>query len=185
MLSLWSYSSMAAHLTFSLLFVSLYCLKLHQEIKASFRASKTGLGPTPPLVFYRCSKEVDLLQFFFELSHDKTFNKTWSTSEDSDQPAHPRRLIRVFADRRCLLQLPYYQKRDTWTPCHTGWMYRLIWVFAGHTGLFVSFIVHWLLYLWVCGFICDVCVRHLLLVAREGFAPWLWHFLGIFTYIIA
>ena len=138
---------MAAHLTFSLLFVSLYCLKLHQEIKASFRASKTGLGPTPPLVFYRCSKEVDLLQFFFELSHDKTFNKTRSTSEDSDQHAHPRRLIRVFADRMCLLQLPYYQKRDTWTSCHTGWMYRLIWVFVGQfyralAPLFVSLWFH-------------------------------------------
>ena len=28
-------------------------------------------------------------------------------------------------------------------PCHTGWMFRLIWVFAGHTGLFVGF-VRWL-----------------------------------------
>ena len=30
-------------------------------------------------------------------------------------------------------------------PCHTGWMYRLIWVFAGHTGLIVGFVVHWLI----------------------------------------
>ena len=28
--------------------------------------------------------------------------------------------------------------------CNTGWMYRLIWVFAGHTGLIVDFVVPWL-----------------------------------------
>ena len=39
-------------------------------------------------------------------------NKTCSNSEDSDQPAHPRGLIRVFADRMCLLQPPGYPKRD-------------------------------------------------------------------------
>ena len=27
---------------------------------------------------------------------------------------------------------------------HTEWMYWLIWVFAGHTGLIVSFVVRWL-----------------------------------------
>ena len=41
-----------------------------------------------------------------EPAHDKTYNKTSATSEDSDQPAHPRSLIRVFADRMCLLQPP-------------------------------------------------------------------------------
>ena len=30
-------------------------------------------------------------------------------------------------------------------PFHTGWTYRLIWVFGGHTGLIVSFIVRWLI----------------------------------------
>ena len=29
-------------------------------------------------------------------------------------------------------------------PCHTGWMYRLIWAFAGHTGLTSGFVVRWL-----------------------------------------
>ena len=29
----------------------------------------------------------------------------------------------------------------------TGWMPRLIWVFAGRTGLFVSFVMLWLVYL--------------------------------------
>ena len=48
----------------------------------------------------------------FEPAHDKTYNKTCATSEDSGQPAHPRRLIRVLADRMCLLQPPGYPKRD-------------------------------------------------------------------------
>ena len=51
----------------------------------------------------------------------------------------------VFADCMCLLEPPgYRQKRDTW---HTVWMYRLIWVFTGHTGLiFPSYLEeesHW------------------------------------------
>ena len=37
--------------------------------------------------------------FTNEPAHDKSYNKTCATSEDSDQPAHPRSLIRVFADR--------------------------------------------------------------------------------------
>ena len=39
-------------------------------------------------------------------------NETCATSEDSDQYAHPHSLIRVFADRMCLLQTPGYPKRD-------------------------------------------------------------------------
>ena len=51
-----------------------------------------------------------------EPGHDKTYNKTCATSEDSDQPAHLRSLIRVFADRMCLLQPPGYPKRDKQIP---------------------------------------------------------------------
>ena len=71
-----------------------------------------------------------------EPAHDKTYNKTCTTSEDLDQPVHPRSLIRIFANRMCLLQPP--GKRE---PCHTGWMYRLNWVDA---GLIVAFVVRWL-----------------------------------------
>ena len=49
-------------------------------------------------------------------AHDKTYNKTYATSEDSDQPAHPRSLIRVFADRIWLLQPSSYPKRDKQKP---------------------------------------------------------------------
>ena len=51
-----------------------------------------------------------LITNIHEPARDKTYNKTCATSEDSDQPAHPRRLIRVFADRMCLLQTPCYPK---------------------------------------------------------------------------
>ena len=47
-----------------------------------------------------------------EPAHDKTYGKACATSEDSDQPAHPRSLIRVFADRMCLLQPPGDPKKD-------------------------------------------------------------------------
>ena len=45
---------------------------------------------------------------------NKTYNKTCATSENSDQPAHPRSLISVFADRICLLPSPGYPKRNKW-----------------------------------------------------------------------
>ena len=49
-------------------------------------------------------------------AHDKTYNKTCATSGDSDQPAHPRSLIRVFADRMRLLWPPGYPMRDKQEP---------------------------------------------------------------------
>ena len=50
------------------------------------------------------------------LAYDKIYIKTYATSEDSDQTAHPRSLIGVFADRICLLQAPGYPKRDKREP---------------------------------------------------------------------
>ena len=35
-------------------------------------------------------------------------------------------------------------------PWHTGWMYRLIGIFAGRTSLIVGFVVRWLLYIFDC-----------------------------------
>ena len=46
----------------------------------------------------------------------QTYNKTCATSKDSDQPAHQRSLIRVFADGMCLLQPQDYPKKDKWEP---------------------------------------------------------------------
>ena len=51
----------------------------------------------------------------YKSAHDKTYNKTCVTSEDSNQTAHPRSLIRVFADRMCFLQplgYPWRNKRE-------------------------------------------------------------------------
>ena len=51
-----------------------------------------------------------------EPAHGKSYNKACATSEHSGQPAHLRSLIRVFADRICLLQPPGYSKRDKREP---------------------------------------------------------------------
>ena len=50
------------------------------------------------------------------LKGNKTCNKTCATSAYSDQPAHLRSLIRVFADPMCLLQPPGYPKMDEREP---------------------------------------------------------------------
>ena len=55
------------------------------------------------------------LDYIIEPAHDKTY-KTSATSEDSDQPEHPRSLIRVFTDCMCLLQPTGYPKSDTREP---------------------------------------------------------------------
>ena len=51
-----------------------------------------------------------------EPAHIKTYNKSCAINDDSNQPADPRSLIRVFADRMCLLQPPGDTKRDKREP---------------------------------------------------------------------
>ena len=75
--------------------------------------------------------------------HDKTYmyNMTCATSNDSDQPTQ--------SDQSSLITYALYnlwaiQRGINENPSHTGWMYRLIWVFAGHTGLIVGFVEGWL-----------------------------------------
>ena len=74
----------------------------------------------------------------FEPVHDKTYNKTCATSEDLDQNPDPSSLIRVLADRMYLYSLRTIQGRINENPVYTGWMYRLICVFAGHNDLIIS-----------------------------------------------
>ena len=88
-----------------------------------------------------CPYGSHIYMFAGKPAQDKAYNKACATSENSDQPAHPRSLIRVFADRICLLQPPGYPKREKRDPCYTAWMYRLIRVFAGYTCLIVGFVV--------------------------------------------
>ena len=61
-------------------------------------------------------------------------------SDDSDQRVHPRSLIRVFADRKGILQPPGYPKMDKreHLPYYVDLLIR---VFAGHTGLIIGFVV--------------------------------------------
>ena len=76
----------------------------------------------------------------FEPERDKKYNKTCATSEDSDQPAHSRSLIRVFAGRMCLLQPPSYPKTDKREPLpylvneqaelNLSWLHRSFFMFC-------------------------------------------------------
>ena len=45
-------------------------------------------------------------------AHDKTYNMICANSEDSDQPAHPRNLIRDLAEHKCILQPLGYPKKN-------------------------------------------------------------------------
>ena len=58
-------------------------------------------------------------------------------SEDSDQPAHPRSLIRVFAVRRMKLWV-YIIIEHSEDSDQSVWMRKLIWVFAERTCIFVE-----------------------------------------------
>ena len=83
---------------------------------------------TRACVIYDCSLFVSTinpcnLKYFenkikYGPAHDKTYKKTCARSEDSDQPVHPRSLVRPesFADRMCLLQPPGYLKWNKWNP---------------------------------------------------------------------
>ena len=62
-----------------------------------------------PLLYKNCENSSKCITF---PTHNKTYNKNCATSEDSVQLANLRRLIRVFADRMCLLQPPGNPKRD-------------------------------------------------------------------------
>ena len=69
---------------------------------------------------------------WFEPRHDKTSKMTCAPSEDSDQPAHPPSLIRIFAVR--------FLYTDSEDADQTGRI-SLIWVFAGRTSHFVGFVM--------------------------------------------
>ena len=81
---------------------------------------------------------LDLYIYIIEPAHDKTYNKTCATSEDSDQPAHPRSLIRVFADRIFILDHPKMDKRKPlpyWLDVQADMS------LAGYTDLIIDVIV--------------------------------------------
>ena len=91
-----------------------------------------GIQLIGPGYFQRVIKGVNWLLSPIHPVHNKIYNRTSATGSDSDQPALPRslRAIQILINKN---------------PCHTGWMYRLIWVFAGRRGLIVGFVVWWLI----------------------------------------
>ena len=76
--------------------------------------------------------------------HDKTNKMTFTLSEYSDQPWHQPCLIRDFAVRiGCPEETlgPQLSIETTLKTDQTGWMPRLICVFAGRTDHFVGFVM--------------------------------------------
>ena len=70
----------------------------------------------------------------------KTFFLTCAPSEDSDQPAHSRSLIRIFAGRIWDIQGFKVCHVDQEDSDQTVWMRRLIWVFLGRTCTKIRFL---------------------------------------------
>ena len=78
----------------------------------------------------------------FDVSCSTTKPTKWrEPSKDSDQPWHLPSLMRVFAV--CLTKPRYFATQ--WAHSEdldqSGWMPRLIWIFAGSTGHFVGFVM--------------------------------------------
>ena len=71
--------------------------------------------------------------------HNKTNNKTWAWLAKTQISLHTCAVWSVFPDSLRAIQWGLKEN-----PCHIGWMYRLIGVFAGYTGLIVRFVVCWL-----------------------------------------
>ena len=83
----------------------------HQSYNVFVVVLQLDTYTTEAQVYRQGLKHIRTIQKF-EPVHDKAYNRTCATSEDSDQPAHPRSLIIVFADRMCLLQPLGLPKRD-------------------------------------------------------------------------
>ena len=78
-------------------------------------------------------------KLWFEPRHDKTNKMTCAASEGSEQSGHSPSLISL----RCPQEVvgPWLSLEHTAKTDQTGRMLRLIWVFSGHTGHFVGFVV--------------------------------------------
>ena len=71
-----------------------------------------------------------------EPAHDKTYTKICAP-EKTQISLYIRAVWSVFADQMYLYSLLAIQKGINKNPCHTENIYRLIWVFAGHTSRFL------------------------------------------------
>ena len=122
------------------------CLQRYLE-EVQGKSSGGSRGIVKPLP----GQKYIVFMVLFKPAHKKTYNKTYKCNQQRLQHAHLCNLIRALAHHMCTLLPPGYQEN----PCHIYWgMYRLIWVFAGHTGLIVGFVVRWL----ICKNLIPVCI---------------------------
>ena len=110
--------------------------------------------------FYIISNYRERNKTVFVPAHDKIYLSQHmtkptircATSENSDLPVHLGSLISAVWSEFLLMACAFYslqaiQRRVNENPRHSMWMYRLIWVFVGQTGLIEGFVVCWLIYL--------------------------------------
>ena len=90
--------------------------------------------------FYQETVPFNIYSKTFEPPHDKTNKMACAPSEASDQHGHPPSLIRVFAVRMKNAWVLSYRVHSEDSD-QTGRMPKLTWVFAGHTGHFVRFVI--------------------------------------------
>ena len=79
----------------------------------------------------------------FEPAHNKTYDLC-------DQRRLRSACTCVQSDQSSLIACAFYslqaiQREINESPCPTGLIHRLIWVFAGHTGFTVGFVMRWLI----------------------------------------
>ena len=85
------------------------------------------------------------LQCIHEPPHVKTNKMAIASSEDTGKSVHPLSLIRVFAVRmkKNCPKLSTERIAKCEDSDQTGQVPRMIWVFAGHKGHFVGFVMKW------------------------------------------
>ena len=97
----------------------------------------TGFEPKNFWSEVRSTKHSAMQSLQNEPGHNKIYNMTCMTSEDLDQPAHQRSLIRVFIDPMNLLQPLGYSKRNE--PSTASRLFKEEWtrtiaIQGGHIG---------------------------------------------------
>ena len=130
-----------------------YCNKTHslavyeppddKTNKMTFAPSKPGHLPSLIRVFGQTQIILGICPVWSESSlsawrNNRSSATHWAHCEDSDQTGHLPSLIRAFTGHMKEHWVLSYPLSTLPRLCQTGWMLRLIWVFAGRTDHFAG-----------------------------------------------
>ena len=93
------------------------------------------------LVIKENKKSVHYRSYMSQRTTKSTIRLVWPAMTDQTAVQSVSSLI-----AHALINLQGIQRGTNKKPCHSGWQYRLIWVFAGLVGLIVGFVVYWLIF---------------------------------------